>query len=184
MLPLRSSGVETDDEGGIWNYDAGTYTDPNGNVHEITPEGVPEDDTSNVQVQQSDGGMVVITQDQDSVQQNPDGSISVESGQIQIQSDEPTRAPLEGAAWQAVLDRAAARNGKETPTVWTDPATGETVEVEVVYMGLGRSMILLNGQKTMVNTVDLKWQTEAPEDKVLAIITPKNRTTNTSPMPI
>ncbi len=37
-----ASGVETDEDGGIWNYDAGTYTDPEGNVYPITPEGVSE----------------------------------------------------------------------------------------------------------------------------------------------
>ena len=169
-----SSGVETDEEGGVWNYDAGTYTDPSGNVHQITPDGIPEDSGGSGTVQNADGSVTVITGDQDTVQQNPDGSVTVESGQIQVQTVETTRAPLEGDAWQAVLDRAAARNGKDTPTVWTNPQTGETSEVGVVYMGLGRSMIQLDGQSILVNTVDLKWQTEAPEDKVLAIITPKN----------
>ena len=155
-LPLCSaadSGVEVDDEGGVWDYDNNTYTDPDGNVYDITPEGVPEEENPNPPVQ------------------NPDGSIDVDSGEYPIpQSEDPTRAPIEGDEWQALLDRVAARNGAFTPTVYTDPSTGESVAVEVKYMGIGRSMIVLNGQDTLVNTVDLKWQTEAPEDKVLAVI--------------
>ena len=176
-----ASGVETDEEGGIWDYNAGTYTAPDGNVYEITPEGVQEDSNNsntgtnsdpnaNTQIQQPDGGMIVITPDQDSVEKNPDGIINVESGQIQIQSDDPTRAPVEGDDWEALLAGVATKNGTETPTVWTDPSTGASALVEVVYMGVGRSMVVLNGQKTLVNTVDLKWQTEAPEDKVLAMV--------------
>ena len=176
-----ASGVETDEEGGIWDWENGTYTDPNGNVHPITPEGVPEDESGSGQSQNPDGSTTVTSTDQDSGGQdsggqNADGGMEVESGEGGTPSADPTRAPLEGADWQAVLDKAAARNGKETPTVWTDPSTGETNEVKVVYMGLGRSMIELGGKSRMVNTVDLKWQTEAPEDKVLAIITPKNST--------
>ena len=102
---------------------------------------------------------------------NSDGSIEVESGTGGVDIEiEPTRAPLEGEDWQAALDSVAARNGKDTPTVWTDPATGVTVAVEVVYMGIGRSMISVDGQKKLVNTSELKWQTEAPEDKVLAVV--------------
>ena len=176
-----ASGVETDEDGGIWNYDAGTYTDPEGNVYPITPEGVSENDTNNTntntntQVPQTDGGMIIITPDEDPVQQNPDGSITVESGQIQGPSDDTTRAPIEGDEWNALLAGVAARNGGETPTAWTDPATGVSTIVEVVYMGVGRSMVVMNGQKTLVNTVDLKWQTEAPEEKVLAMVdAPRN----------
>ncbi len=172
-----ASGVETDEDGGIWNYDAGTYTDPEGNVYPITPEGVSENDNNNTntnnntQVPQTDGGMIIITPDEDPVKQNPDGSITVESGQIQGPSDDDTtRAPIEGDEWKALLAVVAARNGGETPTAWTDPVTGISTIVDVVYMGVGRSMVMLDGQKTLVNTVDLKWQTEAPEEKVLAMV--------------
>ena len=42
-------------------------------------------------------------------------------------------------------------------------------------MGIGRSMVMVNGQEKLVNTVELHWETEAPEDKVLAVINaPKN----------
>ena len=165
------AATETDEEGGVWDYDNGTYTAPDGTVYPITPEGVPEDDSGGGQ--NYGGG----TNTDSGSGQNSEGGMEVPSGEGGTPGEpEATRAPLEGADWQAVLDRAAARNGRVTPTVWTNPSTGETTEVEVVYMGLGRSMIKLDGKKVMVNTVELKWQTEAPEDKVLAIITPKNST--------
>lgn len=177
-LPLctgAASGVETDEDGGVWDYGKGTYTAPDGHVYQITPDGVNESSGSG-SVIQSDGSMLVVTGEKDSVQKKEDGSIEVKSGQIQgPQSDDPTRAPIEGDDWKALLASVAARNGSETPTVWIDPATGTSTAVDVVYMGVGRSMVMLNGQKTLVNTVDLKWQTEAPEDKVLAMVdAPKN----------
>ena len=165
-----SSGVETDEDGGVWDYNKGTYTDPQGHVYDITPDGVPEDDGGSGTVQNPDGSMTVITSDTDPTKANPDGSIVVESGTGGVDIPEATRAPLEGAEWQAVLDSTAARNGSETPTVWTDPATGTAQAVEVVYMGIGRAMIVLNGQQKLVDTVDLSWKTEAPEDKVLAVV--------------
>ena len=165
-----ASGIETDEDGGVWDYDRGIYTDPTGQQHEI----VRDEDGGGSSSSTSGGAMIIDTGEQDSTagaKTNPDGSIEVESGQFGVDiEDSPTRAPLEGEAWQAALDSVAARNGKDTPTVWTDPATGIPVSVEVVYMGIGRSMIKVDGQKKLVNTVDLKWDTEAPEDKVLAVV--------------
>lgn len=167
---VLAQGVETDEDGGIWNFDQGTYTDPGGKVYTITPDGVQNEDSGSTNVKNDDGSMTVVTNEKDSVKQNQDGSIEVESGQIQVIVDEPTRAPLEGAAWQAVLDSVAARNGTETPTVWKNPATGEETGVEVIYVGIGRSMIKTDDRKLLVNTADLRWQTEAPEDQVLAVV--------------
>lgn len=105
-----------------------------------------------------------------------DGGLVVESGQYGIDiEDQPTRAPLTEEEWEQRLSHAAQVNGDSTPTVYRDPVTGETYDVEVVYVGIGRSMILLNGQETLVNTVDLEWQTEVTDGEVLAVIkTPKN----------
>ena len=171
VVSTAGSGVETDEEGGVWDYDRGIYTDPTGTQHEIVSDG---DTSTSGSVSGNDGAMVIDTGEKDDTagaKKNSDGSIEVESGQFGVDiEDSPTRAPLEGDDWQAALDGVAARNGKDTPTVWTDPATGQTVEVEVVYVGIGRSMVIVDGQKRLVNTVDLKWQTEAPEDKVLAVV--------------
>lgn len=125
-------------------------------------------------VKNEDGSMTVITGEEDPMagaKKNADGSIEVESGTGGVDIEvEPTRAPLEGEEWQAALDSVAARNGKDTPTVWTNPEDGTPVSVEVVYTGIGRSMILVDGQKKLVNTSELRWQTEAPDDKVLAVV--------------
>ncbi len=174
VFPGALAQVETDEEGGTWDYDQGIYTDPNGQTHVITPEGVAEDDGP-VTVQNEDGSMTVITSDQNDVTVNEDGSITVESGQIQIIEPETTRGPLTAEEWEQRLQHASVVNGAYTPTVYKNPQTGEVTEVTVRYMGIGRSMVVLNGVETLVNTVDLEWLTEAPADKVLAVIdTPRN----------
>ena len=147
-----ASGVEQDEDGGIWDFNNGTYTDPTGTVYDITPGGVAD----------TDSGPATVS--------NPDCSIQVESGTIKIDDPEVTRAPIVGEEWEALLASVAAQNGSETPTVWINPATGESTPVSVKYMGIGRSMVVLNGENTLVNTVDLKWETKAPEDQVLAVV--------------
>ena len=105
------------------------------------------------------------------MKKNEDGSIEIESGtggvDIQIA---PTAAPMTDEEWAAALAAAAAKNGKDTPAVWKDPSTGSMQQVKVVYMGIGRSMIEVNGEKCLVNTADMTWKTEAPADKVLAVV--------------
>ena len=34
-----ASGIETDEEGGTWDYDRGIYTDPTGQTHQIESSG-------------------------------------------------------------------------------------------------------------------------------------------------
>ena len=187
------ANVEQDEDGGTWDWDRGVYTAPDGTTYSITPEGDSGTDTGSTEsggvvvVEDLSGGdttsgdtpMVIDTGEEDplaGIETNPDGSITVESGQLGIDIEvEPTRAPLTAEEWEALLARSDARNGSYTPTYYRDPVTGTVSEVQVVYMGIGRSMITLNGQDRLVNTADLHWATEAPEDKVLAVIdTPKN----------
>ena len=177
--------VERDSDGGIWDWDSGVYTAPDGSRHQI--ERLPDDNSSSGSSSggsssgssSSGGAMVIDTGEADplaGIQKNEDGSITVESGQGGVDIEiEPTRAPLTAEEWEALLERSDARNGSYTATFYQDPVTGTVSEVQVVYMGIGRSMIVLNGEETLVNTVNLAWATEAPEDKVLAVInTPKN----------
>lgn len=169
-----SSGIEYDEDGGIWDYTRGVYTDPSGKEYPITPEGEEGGGGSGqgeeggsgggAGQKQEDGAIVVESTEQGT------GGMEVESGEVYYSEPDTTRAPIEGADWQALLDSVAARNGAYTPTVWIDPKTDEATTVEVVYMGIGRSCVVLNGVQQMVNTVDLKWETEAPEDMVLAVI--------------
>ena len=164
-IAAADTGIIRDDDGGIWNYDNGTYTDPDGNVHPITPGGVNDDGgDDHATIDNGDGSITIITNDDDPVVNG-----------LVTPPPEATRAPIEGDDWKALLDSVAARNGADTPTVWIDPVTDQSTVTEVVYMGIGRSMVVLDGKQALVNTVDLKWQTDAPEDKVLATIeAPKN----------
>lgn len=176
---LADSGIERDADGGTWDYDRGIYTDPSGKEFRINPDGAGDSAPSASSGQSSDGAMVIDTGEADplaGIERNSDGSITVESGQGGVDIEiEPTRAPLTPEEWAELNAKSDLRNGAYTPTVYRDPATGTLTEVEVRYIGIGRSMIVLNGQNTLVNTVDLTWQTDAPEDKVLAVIdTPKN----------
>ncbi len=173
-----ASGVETDEEGGTWDYNKGIYTDPTGAQHQITSDGVDSSGSgssgSSSVTTNGNGAMIIDTGEKDDTagaKKNADGSIEVNSGELGVDIEiSPTRAPLTKDEWVAEMNRVAAANGKDTPAVWTDPATGNQSTVEVVYMGIGRSMIKVDGQKKLVNTVDLKWETEAPEDKVLAVV--------------
>ena len=142
-------------------------------------------DSGSATITNEDGSMTVVTGEEDPVAgavKNEDGSIEIESGTGGIDIDDsPTRAPLEGAAWEAALAGVAARNGKDTPTAWTDPATGTSYAADVVYMGIGRSMIEVDGERKLVNTVDLWWPTEAPEDQVLAVVSSRYAWMHKSP---
>lgn len=71
--------------------------------------------------------------------------------------------------WKA-LSWAYANNGADTPTVYRDDEGNET-EVKVAYLGVLRSMIEMDGEQLLVETWRLSWETEAPEEKVLAVIT-------------
>ena len=177
--------VEQDSEGGTWDWDRGVYTAPDGSTHQIdqlNDEGSSSGGSSSggsSQESSSGGAMIIDTGEEDpmaGIEKNEDGSITIESGQGGVDIEiEPTRAPLTPEEWQELLNRADARNGTYTATYYQDPVSGTVSEVQVVYMGIGRSMIMLNGQKVLVNTMNLNWATEAPPDKVLAVInTPKN----------
>ena len=169
-----ASGVETDEDGGVWDYGRGIYTDPTGQEYEITSDDDSGSGSSSSSGSGEDGAIVIDTGETDPMagaKRNEDGSIEIESGTGGVDiEDSPTRAPLEGEDWEAALAGVAAQNGSYTPTFWIDPDTGAATEVEVIYVGVGRSMVVLNGTKQLVNTADLKWQTEAPEGKVLAVV--------------
>ena len=77
------------------------------------------------------------------------------------------------AKYQTAMGRAAKNNGGYALTVYKDDKGNET-EVQVLYMGLARSKVRMEGKEQMVDTWRLSWETEAPEDKVLAVITPKD----------
>ena len=76
------------------------------------------------------------------------------------------------AVWAKAVNNGYRYNGASVRTVYKDDEGNET-EVRVVYMGLMRSMVELNGEEQLVETWRLSWDTEAPEGKVLAIVKPE-----------
>ena len=113
--------------------------------------------------------MRIITSDTDGVVQNADGSVTVQSGAIEINDPAEESKPLTYEEWLARMEKIADRNGRETMTFYRNPQ-GLLLPVSVVYVGLGRSKIQLNGSEALVATSNLIWETEAPADKLLAVI--------------
>ena len=58
-----ATGKETDEDGGVWDYDAGTYTDPEGNVYSIenTDSGSSSGSRSSSQASSSSSGAITVT---------------------------------------------------------------------------------------------------------------------------
>ena len=75
------------------------------------------------------------------------------------------------AKWAKAIGSAFSKNGADTRTVYRDDAGNET-DVQVRYMGLIRSMVQIGGEETLVETWRLSWDTEASEEKVLAVVKP------------
>ena len=105
--------------------DGETYTDANGNTHEI-------------------------------------GNEAAEGSEEELAGD---------AKWSRAMSLAYAHNGS-TLTYYENDDDGSQIPVSVVYMGLVRSMVVLNGEQQMVETWRLSWDTEAPDEKVLAVVAP------------
>ncbi len=101
-----------------------------------------------------------------------DGGLTIESGTGGTgETTTSTGTGLTQEEWEARMDRAIAANGSRTETVYTAPS-GEIYPVEVAYIGLGRSEIVLNGESMLVPTCTLSWASDAPADQVLAVVTP------------
>ena len=73
------------------------------------------------------------------------------------------------AVWAQAVGAAYAKNGASVRTVYTDDEGNET-EVDVRYMGLARSMVVMNGEERLVDTWRLSWETSASAEKVLAMV--------------
>ena len=111
----------------------------------------------------------------DDVVRNPDGSITVESGQLgtgDVEEENPN-AMTGDEAWAKGMAIAARKNGTYTPTAY-HLGDNKWTRVEVVYMGLARSLVILDGETMFVNTCDLSWETEAPDNQVLAVVKSKS----------
>jgi len=101
-----------------------------------------------------------------------ESGVEHELGNEAAETDE-TNAQADGdAKWASAMGKAYAKNGR-TQTYYRDD-NGNEIPVDVTYMGLARSMIKLNGKEQLVETWRLSWDTEAPEDKVLAVVPSNN----------
>ena len=104
-----------------------------------------------------------------------DGGMIVESGQLPAVDDQEESSPgLTQEEWEARMRKAIEKNGAHTDTTYRDP-DGNQFPAEVLNLGLGRSDILVNGVQMTVPTTTLSWLTEAPEDKVLAVVNPNKQ---------
>lgn len=150
-----ASGVDVDEEGGVWDYNTGIYTAPDGTQHSI--ENSDSSPTSSYEVPV-----------------NPDGGMTVESGQFQMdEASSGEGAHLTEEEYAARRAKYTARNGTTTGTVYVNEA-GDVFTAEILSLGLGRSTIRVEGEDFLVPTSSLSWDTDAPEDKLLAVVTLHN----------
>ena len=178
----NSEGLYVDNSGQViteqWDDAAGLYIV---NGVGIAIENA-DNGSSSAYTDSSSGGMTVTSSDGATdplagLERNADGSVTVESGQLQIDIEGSTGSGhLTQAEWEARLAKYTRINGVTTGTVYTDES-GTVTPVEIVSLGLGRSTILINGKKMVVPTSSLSWDHEVPENKVLAVATPKSPST-------
>ncbi len=172
---LADSGIEYDEDGGVWNFDTGVYTAPDGKTYAIENDDAASSSGSSSAgvtgaASAASGGMTVTDSSGVEIPRNADGSITVESGQIQIQDDQPQGSGgLTQDEWEARMRKAIERNGDYTET-WYFGAEKEPIPVEVLYVGLGRSRIAYAGEQFMVNTCDLAWAMDVPAEQALAVV--------------
>ena len=162
----NAQGLYVDESGIViadyWDDAAGIYiVDGVGYAIENTDGGASSSSSSSPS---SSGGAANLPK-------NADGSVTVESGQIQI--EDPTESTGSGhltqEEWAARWAKYTAKNGTTTGTVYMKD-DGSVVPAEIQYLGLGRSTIVVDKEKMLVPTSSLKWDTEAPEDKLLAVV--------------
>lgn len=124
----------------------------------------------------SDGGMTVPSSDgsQNSLPSgaviNPDGSVTIESGTGG--TGEPVQqgsGHLTEEEWAARLAKARAKLGVTTGIAYVDEE-GTAHPAEIEALGLGRSIVVIDETRMLVPTSALIWDTEAPEDKQLAVV--------------
>ena len=118
-------------------------------------------------VMNPDGGMTVTSSDQTGAEDANDAAAAAADAPTDSSEDSAGLTPEE---WKARMEKAIQANGSSTGTIYVDE-NGEAFPVEVSYVGLGRSEILLDGEAMMVPTSSLIWESEAPPEKRLAVVT-------------
>ena len=168
---LGEKGIIYDEDGGVWNFDTGIYTSPEGVSVKIESDGTEEGNSSGSSGGNSGGMTVVDSSGIEGGTLNEDGGMTVISGQIAApdNSSNGGSGGLTQEEWEARMRKALERNGAFTETYYFGPEK-DPIPVNVVYVGLARSMIEIGGTQMMVNTCDLAWPTDAPSDQVLAVV--------------
>ena len=130
----------------------------------------------------SSGGMTVPSSDGSSAGLpegaviNPDGSLTLESGSLQIEDGSSEGSGhLTQIEWAARLAKANARLGVTTGIAYVDE-NGTPQPATIEALGLGRSTIMVDGNRMIVPTSAMIWDTEAPEDQVLAVVSTTKQT--------
>jgi len=149
-----SSGLYVDESGKIiaelWDEEGGLY------IH----EGVAVPIQSSDDPVQGEDGMIVGSEDYvPPVETEP----------------EPESPHLTQAEWEARMAKAIRTNGPISKTYLMDEQN-QLVEVEIEYLGLGRSAVVRNGKTELVPTSSLRWESQAPEDKRLAVVSTTKQT--------
>ncbi|MBR2823627.1 MAG: hypothetical protein IKE24_08085 [Clostridia bacterium] len=130
----------------------------------------------------SSGGMTVTSSDGSAsglpagAVINPDGSVTIQSGSIQVDDGSSEGSGhLTQQEWAARLAKANAQLGVTTGIAYVD-GNGASWSAEINALGLGASTVTINGQQMIVPTSSLVWDTEAPEDKLLAVVSTTKQT--------
>ena len=157
-----------DDQAGIYIVDGVAYAIENTDTSSSSESsGATEtSSTGSESYQNPDGGMTVTSSDQTGAFDS-----NAAAAQQEEESTDTGTASLTPEEWRARMEKAMKANGVNTGTMYVDES-GAMFAVEVVYVGLGRSEVILEGKNVMVPTSSLVWETEAPPEKRLAIVTP------------
>ncbi len=161
-----STGLYVDESGSVvaelWDEQAGIYI--------VQGVAYPIQDTDDPEYTGEDTG-TTGTGTTETGTKTEDGGLTLESGTGGTGETSTTTSGggLTQEEWEARMENAIQANGSTTDTIYTDPF-GEIYPVEVVYIGLGRSEIILNGENLLVPTCYLSWETDAPEDQQLAVV--------------
>ena len=143
--------------------------------------GLYVDETGNIveDLWDDDGGLYILhgvgypIVDTDNLTPGSEG-ITVESGQLPIDVPTETHQPMDPQLWQSKYENYRQQNGMTADIVYVTPE-GVEVPVEMKHLGLGRCTVLMDGKECVVSTTSLRWGTEAPEKKVLAVVNTKKQ---------
>ena len=165
-----ATGLYVDENGNpiseYWDEGAGIYI-VDGVAYPISnTDGSASSSSSAAETtQNADGGMTLISSDQTGAFDS-----NAAAAQQEEEGSETGSAGMTPEEWKARMEKAMKANGISTGTVYVNE-DGSVNPVEVTYVGLGRSEVILNGESVMVPTSSLVWDTEAPPEKRLAVVT-------------